>query len=85
LGSFFSSVAGHQVSSSRVLLSLFVLLVVVVVIGMLVGTSVHSSMIALGRNPLASGRLLKGLAQVIAISLGLIAGAAFGVYQIVTH
>ena len=85
LGNFFDTVAGKQVASSRILLSLFLLLVVVVIIGVLVGTSVHSNMIAIGRNPLASSRLLKGLAQVIGVAVVLIIGAAFATFMIITH
>jgi len=85
LGNFFDTVAGKQVASSRILLSLFLLLVVVVIIGVLVGTSVHSNMLAIGRNPLASSRLLRGLLQVVGVAIVLIIAAAFGVFMIITH
>ena len=81
---FFASIAGHQVVPSRIILSLFVLLVVVVVVGMLVGTSVHSSLISIGRNPLASRNLLKALIQVASVAVLMMAGAMGAIYFIVT-
>jgi hypothetical protein len=82
---FFNSIAGHQVDSTRVVLSLFLMTVVVVVIGVLVSTSVRRSLTAIGRNPLARASVLRGLAQVVVVALALVAGALGGVYFIATH
>jgi hypothetical protein len=82
---FFASIAGHQVVPSRIILSMFLLCVVVVIIGMLIGTSVHTSIISIGRNPLASRSLLKALLQVVFVVLLLMAGSGVAVYFIVTH
>jgi len=82
---FFNSIAGHQVDSTRVVLSLFLMTVVVVVVGVLVSTAVRRSLTAIGRNPLARKSVLRGLAQVVIVSLALVAGAMGGVYFIATH
>jgi hypothetical protein len=82
---FFASIAGHQVVPSRIVLSLFLLLVAVVVIGMLIGTAVHGSVVSIGRNPLASRSLLRALLQVVVVAIVLMAGAMGGVYLIVSH
>jgi hypothetical protein len=82
---FFNSLAGHQVDSTRVVLSLFLMIVVVVVVGVLVSTSVRRSLTAIGRNPLARRSVLRGLSQVVVVALALVAAAMGGVYFIATH
>jgi hypothetical protein len=69
-----NSIAGRPVSLVRVLLCGVLLLIGFVTIGILVYTSVRSSITSIGRNPLAAGAIRKGMYQMIAIAAGLLGG-----------
>lgn len=81
---FFDAIAGHQVLPSKVVLSLFLLLVVVVIVGVLIGVSVHSAITAIGRNPLASKRVIRGMIQVLIIVVVVMGGTMGAIYFIVS-
>ena len=81
---FFNAIAGHQVLPSKVVLSLFLLLVVVVIVGVLIGVSVHSAITAIGRNPLASKRVIRGMIQVLIIVVVVMGGTMGAIYFIVS-
>jgi hypothetical protein len=61
--------AGKPVSAPRIYLSLAVLLLTVIVAGSLLYGGVRSSLVAIGRNPLARTSVLRGLFQVTLIGL----------------
>lgn len=83
--SFFSNIAGRSVPPVRTVISLILMLVTTFIVGIIINTSVHSSLISIGRNPLAGGTLLKSLLQVLAVSIALM-GATLGVvYLLITH
>lgn len=63
------SIAGKPVSSARIYICLAVLLVTVFIAGSLLYGGVRSSLVAIGRNPLARRSVLRGLFQVITIGL----------------
>lgn len=64
-----AAIAGKPVSAPRIYLSLAVLLVTMVVSGSLLYGGVRSSMVSIGRNPLARTSVLSGLFQVMGIGL----------------
>jgi hypothetical protein len=85
LQKFFDTIAGHSVTPIKVLIAIFVLLVALVIAGVMVGVASRSSLISIGRNPLASPKLLRGLLQAVAVGVAILAAATFGVYFLVTH
>lgn len=77
------SVSGRSdVSPIRVLVSLIVLIVGVLVIAVLVYTSVGSSIISIGRNPLAAGAVHKSLLEVILLAVGVLLFVLVGIYLV---
>jgi len=70
------NVAGKQVSDWQAVVALVVFLLLLVVEGSLIYGSVHSSITALGRNPMARDAVYRQLAQVL---LAVLAVLAFGV------
>lgn len=66
------SVSGKEVSVLRVLVALLVLVVGIISIGILLYSSVRSSIISIGRNPLAASAVNKSLLQVAFLSLGVL-------------
>jgi hypothetical protein len=85
LQKFFDTIAGHAVTPLKVLVSIFVLLVALVIVGVIVGVSARSSLVSIGRNPLASPKLLRGLLQSVGVGVLILIAATAGVYFVVTH
>lgn len=75
-------VAGRDVSVIRVLIALVVLLVGVLSIGVLLYASVRSSIISIGRNPLAASAVNRSLLEVSALSIGVLVLMLGAVYLV---
>ena len=73
-------IAGKPVSSTRVYISLAVLVICTIISGSLIYSAVRSSMIAIGRNPLSKRSIVRGLFQVVLICLMVFSVGLFGVY-----
>jgi hypothetical protein len=72
------TIAGKPVSAARIYISLAILLLTVIIAGSLLYGGVRSSLVSIGRNPLARRSVLRGLFQVtligvIILVIGLIA------------
>lgn len=76
------SVAGREVSVLRIMAALIVLVVGIISIGILLYSSVRSSIISIGRNPLASAAVNKSLLQVAFLALGVLLIMLSAVYLI---
>lgn len=83
--SLFNAIAGRNVPPIRVIISLLILLVVIIVDGIILTTSIRSSLISMGRNPLARASLMKQLLQVLLVALALLVAAFLAVYFMVTR
>lgn len=59
-----NKLAGKNVSTARVLISVLIMLLIFISVTVLFYASVRSSIISIGRNPLAEGAVRKGLLQV---------------------
>lgn len=79
-----NSVAGREVSVTRVLVALLVLLAGFVCAGVLLYSSVQSSIISIGRNPLSEGAVHKSLLQVGATSVGILLVMVIAIYLVLT-
>ena len=63
------SIAGHPVDAARIYISLVLLFVTMIIAGSLLLGGVRSSLISVGRNPLARSAVLKGLIQVLFVGI----------------
>ena len=69
------AIVGHEVSSLQVLVALVILCLLLVVEGGIIYGAVSSSIVSLGRNPLAKGTIMKGLGQItVLVTLILLIG-----------
>jgi len=80
LGKAANSITSKQVSSAKLYLSLFVIVIATILSGGLMYAGVRSSIIAIGRNPLSKKSVLRGLFQVTLIALSIFILGLFGVY-----
>lgn len=76
------SMAGKEVSAIRVLIALLVLIVGFAGVGILVYSSVRSSIISIGRNPLAAAAVHRGVLEVILLAIGVLLAVLGAVYMI---
>jgi hypothetical protein len=77
-----NSIAGKEVPVLRVLVSLLVLLLGFVSTGVILYSSVQSSIISIGRNPLSEGAIHKSLLQVGGTSIGILLVMVITIYLI---
>ncbi len=73
-------ISGKPVSTVRLYISIIILLVTVFVTGSLLYGGVRSSLVAIGRNPLAKKSIGRGLVQVIVLGLIIFVLGLFSVY-----
>lgn len=79
-----NSVAGRDVSVARILISLLVLMLGFVSTGVILYSSVQSSIISIGRNPLSERAVHKSLIQVGATATGILLIMVIAIYLILT-
>lgn len=79
-----NSIAGHQVSALRIMIAALLLLLLLVSVVVLIYSSVRSSIISIGRNPLSENAVHKSLLQVGLTTVGLLAFTVILVYLILT-
>lgn len=75
-----NTVAQKDVSTLRIYLAMLVLLITAAVAGTTLFSGVRSTIISIGRNPLSKGIILRGLFQVLLLSLIIFITGLFGVY-----
>lgn len=75
-----TSIAGKQVSSLRIYISLLIFLLTVAIAGGLIWISARSSISSIGRNPLSKHAVLRGLSVVIGASVLVMIGGLAGAY-----
>lgn len=76
------AIAGKDVSTTRMYVSLVILLLTILVVGSFFYVGVRGSVTSLGRNPLARSSIFRGLVQVVVIGLIVFVVGLFGVYLI---
>ncbi|HSE29221.1 MAG TPA: hypothetical protein VLA77_01390 [Candidatus Saccharimonadales bacterium] len=79
-----STVAGRQVSPVRIIVALLILLVALITMAILLYSSVKSSVISIGRNPLSEHAVYKSLWQIGLIVLGILLLTVIAIYFILT-
>ncbi len=75
-----SSIAGKNVSPGKIYLAAALLLMSGIIAGSMLYAGVRSSIVAIGRNPLSRGSIVRSLVQVVVTSLIIFIGGLFGVY-----
>lgn len=83
LQKFANSVAEKPVSSLRIYLAMLVLLVAASVAAITLFSGIRSTIISIGRNPLSKGIIIRGLIQVLLVSLIIFITGLFGVYLLI--
>lgn len=76
------AITGKTVSTWRLYIALIVLVLTVFIAGSLLYGGVRSSLIAIGRNPLAKGAVARGLVQVIVLGVIIFVLGLFSIYLI---
>jgi hypothetical protein len=84
LQSLANTVAGKEVSAVRVLISSLVLIFGFVSIAVLLYSSIRSSIISIGRNPLSEGAVRKSLFEVGATALWILLVMLIAIYLVLT-
>ncbi len=79
-----NAVAGKEVSPVRVLISSLVLVFGFISIAVLLYSSIRSSIISIGRNPLSEGAVRKSLFEVGATSLGILLVMLIAIYLVLS-
>jgi len=75
-----NTIANKPVGAPRIYLSLAILLLSALISGSLLYSSVKNGLVAIGRNPLARQSIIRGLLQVILVSIIIFILGLFGVY-----
>lgn len=78
-----STIAGRSVSPLRIYLAFILLLITAAVASAMLISGVRSAVISLGRNPLSKNIILKGMIQVLILSLVIFITGLFGVYLLI--
>ena len=84
LSDFANSVAGHQVSPIRIVAATLLILLLFVAVTILLYSSVRSSIISIGRNPLSEQAVHKSLLEVGLTVVGVLVFTVIVVYLILT-
>ena len=84
LQSLANTVAGKEVSAIRVLISTIVLVFGFISIAVLLYSSIRSSIISIGRNPLSESAVRKSLFEVGATALGILLVMLIAIYLVLT-
>jgi hypothetical protein len=84
LSDFASSIAGHQVSPIRIVAAALLIALLFVAVTILLYSSVHSSIISIGRNPLSEQAVHKSLLEVGLTIVGVLVFTIIVVYLILT-
>jgi len=82
LQDFANHVAGKQVSAVRVLIAGLLVIFIVITVAVLLYSSIRSSIISIGRNPLSEGAVKKSLIQVGLATSGLLVFMIITIYII---
>lgn len=78
-----NTVAEKDVSTLRIYLALVVMVITAAVAATTLFSGVRSTIISIGRNPLSKGLILRGLVQVLLVSLIIFITGLFGVYLLI--
>jgi hypothetical protein len=79
-----NTVAGKQVSSVPILMSIGIFLITLVVVVSIIYSMIHSSIISVGRNPLSQSAIYRDILQMSALVVGILAVSVVSIYMVLT-
>lgn len=74
------AIAGHKVPLERAVAAAFIFATAIILLVMLIASAVKQSLIAIGRNPMANGKIAKSLVRVLLTAFGVIVVALVVIY-----
>lgn len=77
-----NAIAGHTVSVARILVSLLIIVLGFVSTIVILYVSVRSSIVSIGRNPLAARAIHKSLLEIVVVTVGILLAMVLGVYAV---
>ena len=80
-----NALAGKQVKSLPVLISMGIFLVTIVVVVSIVYSIIHGSIISVGRNPMSQAAVYRNVIQLSSLVVGIIGVSMFAIYMILTR
>jgi hypothetical protein len=85
LQSLSNTLAGKNVSTIRIIISVVILLVSLASVTVLLYSAVRNSIISIGRNPLSKKSVMGGLLQVMGINVAILSLAAGAIYLVLSR
>lgn len=80
-----NALAGKSVSATPILISAAIFLVMIIVVSSMIYSMIRSSIISVGRNPLAQSAVYRGLIQMSALVLAILAVGFSSIYLVLTR
>lgn len=80
-----NALAGKQVKSLPVLISMGIFLVTIVVVVSIVYSIIHGSIISVGRNPMSQAAVYRNVIQLSSLVVGILGVSMFAIYMILTR
>lgn len=77
-----NTIAGHTVSVARILVSILIIVLGFTSAIVILYASVRSSMVSVGRNPLAARAIHKSLLEVVLVAIGILLAMVLGIYAV---
>ena len=80
-----NSLAGKEVSTMPILISVVIFTVMIVVVVSIIYSMIKSSIISVGRNPLSQSAVYRGLIQISALVLAILGVSVVAIYLVLTR
>jgi hypothetical protein len=80
-----NALAGKQVNALPIIISGVIFIVTIIVVISIIYSMIHSSIISVGRNPMAQSAVYRDVIQLSALVLGILAVAVIAIYVILTR
>ncbi len=80
-----NALAGKQVKTLPIILSVVIFIITLVVVVAIIYSLIHGSIISVGRNPMAQSAVYRNVLQLSALVVGVIAVAMFAIFMILTR
>ena len=77
-----NALAGKNVNTLPILLSLGIFIVTLVVVASIVYSMIHGSIISVGRNPMSQSAIYRNLTQMSALVIGILAVSVISIYMV---
>lgn len=79
-----NSFAGKQVSTMPILISMAIFIVTIIVVVIIIYSTIKSSIISVGRNPMSQSAIYRSLIQISALVIAILAVGVIAIYLVLT-